>query len=126
MFGINRKHMNGEGSTDHSQNDSNLIKYFGTEFHKERSLTELNWELVIFLRVTFSGLHREKLIAFFLICLKKHAQRKINIRHSLTNDSTRELVSVILKLLIASNNMKFHLPEVFGFVLLQSGYINSP
>ena len=64
MFGINRKHMNGEGSTDHGPNDSNLIKYFGTEFHKEWSLTELNWELVIFLRVTFSGLHREKLIAF--------------------------------------------------------------
>ena len=28
--------------------------YFGTEFQKERSLTELNWELVIFLRVTLS------------------------------------------------------------------------
>jgi len=35
------------------------------KFHKERSITELNWEPVIFLRVTFSGLHREKLIAFF-------------------------------------------------------------
>ena len=69
MFGINRKHKNGAGSMVRIKlahfDDSLLIKYFGTEFHKERSLTELNWELVIFLRVTFSGLHREKLIAFF-------------------------------------------------------------